>query len=189
MSSPLTHPLTHSLTHSICRHYGAQAVVVSIDPKRVYVADPAADEESRARGYTVIRLGPGDRGPNGEEYCWWAVTVKGGRETRPIDAVQLARSCEALGAGEIMLNCIDMDGQGKGYDHQLIAAVQSAVSVPVIASSGAGAVQHFSQVFNRTGVMAALAAGIFHRNEVRIADVKQHLFDEGLPCRRAPSSV
>jgi len=184
VSSPLTHPLTHSLTHSICRHYGAQAVVVSIDPKRVYVADPAADEESRARGYTVIRLGPGDRGPNGEEYCWWAVTVKGGRETRPIDAVQLARSCEALGAGEIMLNCIDMDGQGKGYDINLVAAVQAAVGVPVIASSGAGVPAHFSQVFRETGVMAALAAGIFHRHEVRIEEVKQHLAEQAVPTRR-----
>lgn len=164
-------------------------MVVSIDPKRVYVADPATDTAAQAAGYTVVRLDPGDTGPNGEEWCWWAATIKGGRETRPIDAVQLARSSEALGAGEIMLNCIDMDGQGKGYDHQLIAAVQSAVSVPVIGSSGAGAVQHFSQVFSRTGVMAALAAGIFHRNEVRIADVKQHLYDEGVPCRRAPSAV
>ena len=159
--------------------------MVSIDPKRVYVADPAVDEESQKRGYTVLRLSPGDRGPNGEEFCWWAVTVKGGRETRPIDAVQLAACCEQLGAGEIMLNCIDMDGQGKGYDHSLIAAVQAAVTVPVIASSGAGAPVHFSSVFRETGVMAALAAGIFHRNEVRIQDVKQHLMDEGIPFRNA----
>lgn len=165
-------------------HYGAQAVVVSIDPKRVYVSDPATDEESKSKGYTVVRLGPGDMGPAGEQYCWWAVTVKGGREVRPIDALQLARCCESLGAGEIMLNCIDMDGQGKGYDLELIRAVQSVVGVPVIASSGAGAAVHFSQVFQETGVMAALAAGIFHRNEVRIQDVKEHLVGAGIPTRR-----
>ena len=83
-----------------------------------------------------------------------------------------------------MLNCIDMDGQGQGYDLPLIAAVQAAVSLPVIASSGAGAVDHFSQVFAVTDVAAGLAAGIFHRNEVRIDDVKAHLKAQGIPCRR-----
>ena len=83
-----------------------------------------------------------------------------------------------------MLNCIDMDGQGKGYDISLIAAVQAAVGVPVIASSGAGAPEHFSSVFRETGVMAALAAGIFHRHEVRIEDVKQHLAAASVPTRR-----
>lgn len=82
-----------------------------------------------------------------------------------------------------MLNCIDMDGQGKGYDLDLIAAVQAAVTVPVIASSGAGAVEHFSQVFQETGVMAALAAGIFHRNEVQISEVKAHLLNTKIPVR------
>lgn len=82
-----------------------------------------------------------------------------------------------------MLNCIDMDGQGKGYDLPLIAAVQAAVNIPVIASSGAGAVEHFSQVFNETGVMAALAAGIFHRKEVTIGDVKTHLLQAKIPVR------
>jgi len=169
-----------SCLEQISNHYGAQAVVVSIDPKRVYVA--SLDDES-ARGYTVVPLREGEAGPNGEKFCWWQVTVKGGREVRPIDAIQLARASEALGAGEIMLNCIDMDGQGQGYDLPLIAAVQNAVSVPVIASSGAGAVEHFSQVFESTNIMAALAAGIFHRNEVSIRQVKQHLAEKGIPSR------
>lgn len=156
-------------------------MVVSIDPKRVYVPSLEGDDETRARGYTVVELDT--PGPAGERFCWWSVTVKGGREVRPIDAIQLAAACQALGAGEIMLNCIDMDGQGQGYDLQLVAAVMAAVSVPVIASSGAGCVQHFSQAFERTDVMAALAAGIFHRNEVRIQEVKAHLRDQGIPSR------
>lgn len=82
-----------------------------------------------------------------------------------------------------MLNCIDMDGQGKGYDVALINAVQSAVTIPVIASSGAGKVEHFAHVFRRTEVNAALAAGIFHRNEVRIQDVKAHLASEAISIR------
>ena len=82
-----------------------------------------------------------------------------------------------------MLNCIDMDGQCDGYDLALLAAVQSAVSLPVIASSGAGKVEHFSEVFQVTDVHAALAAGIFHREEVRIRDVKNHLNELGIVCR------
>ena len=96
-----------------CSHYGAQAVVVSIDPKRVYLKDPMAEEPTadssvgsiaeecedehsllsmlRGTGRTVVHLSPDRWGPNGEEYCWWPVTVKGGRELRSIDAVLLAK--------------------------------------------------------------------------------------------------
>ena len=169
-----------SSIEQISKHYGAQAVVVSIDPKRVYVA--TADDPSLSNK-NVIKLRDGEAGPNGEEYCWWQVTVKGGRETRDLDAITLAKVCELLGAGEIMLNCIDMDGQGNGYDIPLVRAVQSAVGIPVISSSGAGAARHFSEVFRETGVLAALAAGIFHRNEVKIEEVKRHLVEEGIPSR------
>jgi len=82
-----------------------------------------------------------------------------------------------------MLNCIDMDGQGNGYDIALVRAVRDAVTIPVIASSGAGAVEHFSEIFRATDVPAALAAGIFHRNEVAIQSVKDHLKLEGIPFR------
>ena len=82
-----------------------------------------------------------------------------------------------------MLNCIDFDGQGKGYDTALIQAVSRTVTIPVIASSGAGAVEHFSGVFEATPISAALAAGIFHRNEVKIQSVKDHLKALNIPCR------
>ena len=95
----------------------------------------------------------------------------------------MVQVCEALGAGEIMLNCIDMDGQCKGYDLALISAVQAAVTIPVVASSGAGCVEHFSEVFLATDVHAALAAGIFHRGEVRLPDVKSHLDERGISRR------
>ncbi|CAM8954556.1 unnamed protein product [Rhodiola kirilowii] len=107
------------------RVYGNQAVVVSIDPRR----------------------------------------VNGGRESREIGAFELAKAFEELGAGEILLNCIDCD--------DLIKLVSDAVSIPVIASSGAGAVNHFSEVFQKTNASAALAAGIFHRKEVPIKSLKQ----------------
>ncbi|KAG2433629.1 hypothetical protein HYH02_012558 [Chlamydomonas schloesseri] len=155
--------------------YGKQAVVISIDPRRVYVADPASVPHA-----TVKTSRPG---PQGEQYCWWQCTVKGGREGRELGAVELARAVEALGAGEILLNCIDNDGVGKGFDLELVDAVSKAVTIPVIASSGAGCPEHFSQVFRATGAAAALAAGIFHRREVAIEDVKKHLAAENIPAR------
>jgi imidazole glycerol-phosphate synthase len=155
--------------------YGAQAVVVSIDPRRVYVHKA---EDTHHKVVAAPRPGP-----DGQKWCWYQCTVSGGREGRDIDAVELAVAVEALGAGEILLNCIDEDGQGKGFDTALVGAVSSAVSIPVIASSGAGAPEHFSAVFNATKASAALAAGIFHRNEVRIADVKGRMHSDGIPTR------
>lgn len=151
----------------ISRVYGNQAVVISIDPRRVYVDSPAAVQHPVIQ--TIIP------GPKGERYCWYQCTIKGGREGRNLDAVTLARACEQLGAGEILLNCIDRDGTNSGFDLELINAVKSAVSIPVIASSGAGCPEHFYEVFTRTMAESALAAGIFHRREVPIAAVKQFL--------------
>ena len=77
--------------------------------------------------------------------------------------MQLAQVCEKLGAGEILLNCIDKDGTNSGFDIELVKQISESVSIPVIVSSGAGKVEHFSEVFEKTDVEAALAAGIFHR--------------------------
>lgn len=80
-----------------------------------------------------------------------------------------------MGAGEILLNCIDRDGTNVGFDIELINAVKQTVSIPIIASSGAGCADHFLEVFTQTQAEAALAAGIFHRREVPISYVKQYL--------------
>lgn len=157
-----------SAIEQISKVYGNQAVVISIDPRRVYVSRPSA-----ASDHHVIETD--EPGPKGERYCWFQCTVRGGREGRPVDAVTLARVCQELGAGEILLNSIDRDGAHAGFDIEMIRAVSDAVSIPVIASSGAGSVEHFMEVFEKTTVEAALAAGIFHRNEVPIAMVKAHL--------------
>ena len=92
-----------------------------------------------------------------------------------LDAVEWAIEGVSKGAGEILLNCIDRDGTNQGFDIELINAVKSAVSIPVIASSGAGCAEHFEDVFKKTDAESALAAGIFHRREVPIGDVKQFL--------------
>ena len=159
-----------SAIEEISRVYGNQAVVVSIDPRRVYVSSP---DETRHR---VIETSL--PGPAGESYCWYQCTIKGGREGRDLDAITLAQMCEKLGAGEIMLNCIDRDGTNLGFDIELINAVSTAVSIPVIASSGAGRVEHFHEVFTSTEAESALAAGIFHRREIPITAVKNYLEDK-----------
>jgi glutamine amidotransferase/cyclase len=156
-----------SAIEEIARVYGNQAVVVSIDPRRVYVKAPA--EVQHAVVETNLP------GPGGERFCWYQCTIKGGREGRDLDAVTLAQVCEKLGAGEILLNCIDRDGTNLGFDLELINAVAAAVTIPVIASSGAGKVEHFYEVFSATEAESALAAGIFHRREIPIGDVKDYL--------------
>ena len=97
--------------------------------------------------------------------------------------MQLATVCEKLGAGEILLNCIDKDGTNSGFDIELVKHISESVTIPVIASSGAGKVEHFSEVFKKNDVEAALAAGIFHREEVPIEAVKEHMRDEGIETR------
>ncbi|RLN45026.1 hypothetical protein BBJ29_007049 [Phytophthora kernoviae] len=167
-----------SSIETISAMYGNQAVVVSMDPKRVYVA---SFYDENAKGHSVVKLSK--PGPNGEEYCWYQMTVRGGRETRDIDVVQLAKAVEALGAGELLLNCVDMDGQKAGYDLDLVSLVKSSVTIPVIASSGAGKPEHFTEVFQKTNCDAALAAGIFHRKEVTIQDVKAQLHTDAISVR------
>lgn len=160
----------------IARAYGNQAVVVSVDPRRVYVPSPDV-----TRHATIATKFPG---PNGERYCWYACTVKGGRETRDLDVVELVMAVEAMGCGELLLNCIDRDGSGAGFDLELIAQVKAAVKIPVIASSGAGIPQHFADVFEHTTTDAALGAGMFHRGEYTVTEVKEFLAEKGLVVRR-----
>ena len=112
------------------------------------------------------------------------LAIKGGREGRDFDVIQLVSACEKLGAGEILLNCIDKDGTNSGFDLELINHVKEFVSIPVIASSGAGSAEHFTEVFSRTDAEAALAAGIFHREEVEISEVKRALESNRIVCRR-----
>lgn len=170
----------------IAQAYGSQAVVVSMDPRRVYLK--AGQEAPASHTWSVVSDG------NGKSW-WYACTVKGGRETRDVDVVQLARGVERLGAGELLVNSIDADGQGQGFDSLLIDLVRRYTTVPVIASSGAGKPEHFSQIFQPrrqlgkadsepSSVEAALAAGIFHRNQVSIDEVKAECDRAGLEVRR-----
>lgn len=164
---------------TIAHAYGRQAVVVSIDPRRVHVDQGTYD------GPYKDQLTLGKPGTPEEGKAWWyQCTVSGGRENRPLSVVQLAKGVEKLGAGELVLNSIDRDGTGKGFDIDLIQLVRKNVTIPIIASSGAGSPAHFVEVFEKTGVEAALAAGIFHRGEVGIGDVKEALTIANLAARK-----
>ncbi|GMM32108.1 imidazoleglycerol-phosphate synthase [Martiniozyma asiatica (nom. inval.)] len=160
---------------TISKSYGVQAVVISIDPKRFYLSDP-----SNCKFKSIKTKFPG---PNGENFCYYQVTSQGGRKTHEIGAVELAIACEKLGAGEILLNCIDKDGSNSGFDLELINMVKNSVQIPVIASSGAGKPIHFVEVFNETGADAALGAGMFHRGEYTVAQVKEELDNNGFSVR------
>jgi cyclase len=143
-----------ALITAVATRYGSQAVVVAIDAKR-----ESADSEL------------------------FAVYGRSGRAAAGRDAVAWAREAEDRGAGEILLTSIDRDGTRAGFDCALTAAVSSAVSIPVIASGGAGGLDHFVDVFTAGRADAALAASIFHYAETSVRALKQHLQRHGIPVR------
>ena len=148
--------------------FGSQCVVLSVDARR-------------ARG----AQGAGDAGPAGAASpppSGFEVTTHGGRRGTGIDAVEWATRASGLGVGEILLNSMDADGTKAGFDLELIRAVRAAVSVPVIASGGAGELAHFPPAVE-AGADAVLAASVFHFGELRIAEVKDALRAAGQPVR------
>lgn len=133
--------------------FGSQCVVVAIDAKRR------------------------------EDGSGWNVYKNGGRIDVGLDAVEWAKQAEALGAGEILLTSMDGDGTKAGYDLELTRAIADAVSIPVIASGGAGNLEHFYDALTKGGADAALAASLFHYKELEIKEVKEYLQGKGLPVR------
>ncbi|MBI5670882.1 MAG: imidazole glycerol phosphate synthase subunit HisF [Chloroflexi bacterium] len=113
----------------------------------------------------------------------WIVHVNGGRVPTDKEAVAWAREVEDRGAGEILLTSMDRDGTKAGYNLELTQAVAEAVSIPVIASGGAGTMAHFCEALTIGKADAALAATLFHYNEIRISDLKRYLADQGVPVR------
>jgi cyclase len=110
-------------------------------------------------------------------------TMRSGKEATRVDAVQWCRDAEALGAGEILLTSVDRDGTNRGFDLELLRAVTSSVKIGVIASGGAGALEHFRDAIESGGARAVLAASLFHDRQLSIADVKRYLAAEGIPVR------
>jgi cyclase len=113
----------------------------------------------------------------------WIVHINGGRIPTEKEAIAWAREVEDRGAGEILLTSMDRDGTKVGYNLELTQAVAGAVSIPVIASGGAGTREHFAQALTVGKADAALAASLFHYNEIRIGDLKRYLHEQGVPVR------
>ena len=148
--------------------FGSQCVVVAIDAKRVQPA------EGTNQGHE-LSLGPDSR---------WEVYTHGGRTPTGTDAVKWAIRVVELGAGEILLTGMDADGKLQGYDLELTSSISQAVPVPVIASGGAGNLEHLYQAFTEGKADAVLAASIFHFGTYSIAQAKDYLADKGVPVRR-----
>lgn len=113
----------------------------------------------------------------------WSVYVKGGREKTNLDAIEWAIRGVELGAGEIVVNSMDEDGMKNGYDIELLKKISDSVNVPIIASGGAGLLEHFLEVINHANVDGVLAASVFHFGEISIADLKKYLKDNGVEIR------
>ena len=149
---------TPELVTQIARRFGRCATVVNMDPKR------------------VVR--------DGREV--WEVHIHGGRIATGLEVVQWARRVEALGAGEIVLTVMDADGTKQGYDIEITRAVADAVTIPVVASGGAGEPEHLYRVVADGGADAALAASIFHYGTFTVDQVKRYMADRGVTVRLVP---
>jgi len=143
------------LVRRAARRFGSQCIVVNIDPKRVR--------------------------HNGREV--WEVFINGGRIPTGLEAVSWAREVQRLGAGEIVLTVMDADGTLHGYDLEITKAVTSAVTIPVVASGGAGRPEDLADAILLGGAEAALAASIFHYGQYTIAETKKIMRDRGVPVR------
>jgi cyclase len=115
--------------------------------------------------------------------AWYEVVIYGGRTPAGIDAIEWAKKVEDLGSGEIMLTSMDADGTRDGYDLPITKAISKAVRIPIIASGGAGNVEHMYDAFTRADADAALAASIFHYGEYTIGQAKEYLRSRGIPVR------
>ncbi|WP_188456068.1 imidazole glycerol phosphate synthase subunit HisF [Virgibacillus oceani] len=117
----------------------------------------------------------------------WSVFMNGGRIDTEIDAIEWARRGEELGAGEIVVNAIDVDGVKNGYNLNLTRSISEAVNIPVVASGGAGKKEHFTAILKEGKADAALAASVFHYDEIKIPDLKKYLAENGITMRRETS--
>jgi cyclase len=171
---------TPALISQVAGKFGRCATVVNIDPRRQRSggggqgAGVSQEAEAR-RGLTPV---PCPLSPD-----FWEVHISGGRVPTGLEAVAWARRVEELGAGEIVLTSMDADGTKAGYDLPMTRAVADAVTIPVVASGGAGCPEHLYQVLTAGGADAALAASIFHYNEYGIPATKGYLAERGVPVR------
>jgi len=161
--------------------FGSQCIVVAIDAKYCLpvsqLASSPVNQLNRQRGH----LPAGRQEQANRQTQKWQVYINGGRTPVELDVLDWAERVAGLGAGEILLTSMDYDGTKDGYDLALTKAVVEAVNIPVIASGGAGKLEHFYDCFTKTGADAALAASIFHYQEYSVRQVKEYLKERGVP--------
>ncbi len=158
----------------------AGADKVSLNTAAIKNPQLIADASNRFGAQCIVLAIDAKREPDGQS---WRVYTHGGRNPTDLDAVAWARQAVELGAGEILLTSMDRDGTGDGYDIDLTRAVSDAVTVPVIASGGAGTLDHLADVLDRGHASAVLAASIFHFGTYTIAQAKNFLGSRGVPVR------
>jgi len=171
--------------------FGSQCIVVAIDAKRVVGGLPHATGEKWFNDPTLKdvclnlpeEIPPISPLPKGGAGKLWAISTHGGRKMKLIDAMKWAQKMEELGAGEIMLTSMDKDGTKDGYDIELTKTISEAVSIPVIASGGAGNLKHLYEALADGKADAVLAASIFHYREYTIKEAKEYLRARGVPMR------
>ena len=113
----------------------------------------------------------------------WEIFIRGGRDATGVDAIQFCKDMESRGAGELLVNSLDKDGTKSGYDIELLSAISNSVSIPVIASSGAGTMEHFAQAIELGKADAVLSASLFHSGEIKIPELKSYLSEKGILIR------
>jgi len=171
--------------------FGSQCIVVAIDAKRVSGGLPGATgekwfDEPDLKDVCLNlpeKIPPSPLLLKGGEGGLWAISTHGGRRMKLIDAVRWARKMEELGGGEIMLTSMDKDGTKDGYDIELTRTISEAVSIPVIASGGAGNLEHLYEALADGKADAVLAASIFHYREYTVREAKEYLRAKGVPVR------
>jgi cyclase len=147
--------------------FGSQCIVIAIDCRR---------NQKITEDKTIIELEDGSK-------AWYEVVIYGGRVPTGVDTIQWAQKVEKLGAGEIMLTSMDRDGTCEGYDLPITKAVSEAVNIPIIASGGAGNLEHIYEALTKGKADAALAASIFHYQEYTTREAKEYLKKKGIPVR------
>jgi cyclase len=157
--------------------FGSQCMVIAIDARHVAPGSATAPADLLPEGH------PGKQALAVDADTRWEVYIHGGRTPTAIDAVKWAAYAAELGAGEVLLTSMDTDGHLEGFDLALTLAVSDAVSIPVIASGGAGTPAHFCDAVTKGHADAMLAATIFHYGEVSIEETKAHLADQHIPVR------
>ena len=171
-------------TDDIALMLRAGADKVSVNSAAVANPQLIADGARRFGNQCIVLSIDAKRRPDG---AFWEVVTHGGRRHTGMDALEWATRGVALGAGEIFLNSIDADGTRDGYDLAITSQIAAAVEVPVIASGGAGTLQHLADALTTGGAHAVLAAGIFHDAVFTIAEAKEYLAAQGLPMRPVTS--